>query len=167
MCRGLRWSLLGSWFPPSQSSSSRPNFWWLSSFCFQYYKCQFQVGLSWLAFFVPPEVISGRMVLLITLLLMLTHLGELLLPCNAGSGDDCGTNSQPGLMSPYQELLLRPRVLLTAPSLQLTSGWSHVRYNRHHCNVKNAKQGCWAVLTSSFLAGHNSYHLVLADPDHC
>ena len=35
-----------------------------------------QVGLSWLAFFVPPEVISGRMVLLITLLLMLTHLGE-------------------------------------------------------------------------------------------
>ena len=89
---------------------------------FQYYKCQFQVGLSWLAFFVPPEVISGRMVLLITLLLMLTHLGELLLPCNNGSGDDCGTNSQPGLTSPYQELLLRPRVLLTVPSLQLTSG---------------------------------------------
>lgn len=35
-----------------------------------------QVSLSWLAFFVPPEVISGRMVLLITLLLMLTHIGD-------------------------------------------------------------------------------------------
>jgi len=40
-----------------------------------YIPSQLLVGLSWLAFFVPPEVISGRMVLLITLLLMLTHLG--------------------------------------------------------------------------------------------
>ena len=33
------------------------------------------MSLSWLAFFVPPEVISGRMVLLVTLLLMLTQTG--------------------------------------------------------------------------------------------
>ena len=34
------------------------------------------VALSWLAFFVPPEVISGRMVLLVILLLMLTNVGK-------------------------------------------------------------------------------------------
>jgi len=40
-----------------------------------YIPTQLLVALSWLAFFVPPEVISGRMVLLITILLMLTNIG--------------------------------------------------------------------------------------------
>ena len=41
-----------------------------------YIPTQLLVALSWLAFFVPPEVISGRMVLLITILLMLTNIGS-------------------------------------------------------------------------------------------
>jgi len=40
-----------------------------------YIPTQLMVALSWLAFFVPPEVISGRMVLLVILLLMLTNIG--------------------------------------------------------------------------------------------
>ena len=41
-----------------------------------YIPTQLMVALSWLAFFVPPEVISGRMVLLVILLLMLTNDGK-------------------------------------------------------------------------------------------
>ena len=41
-----------------------------------YIPTQLMVALSWLAFFVPPEVISGRMVLLVILLLMLTNVGK-------------------------------------------------------------------------------------------
>ena len=41
-----------------------------------YIPTQLMVALSWLAFFVPPEVISGRMVLLVILLLMLTNVGN-------------------------------------------------------------------------------------------
>ena len=41
-----------------------------------YIPSQFLVSLSWLAFFVPPEVISGRMVLLVTILLILTNIGK-------------------------------------------------------------------------------------------
>ena len=41
-----------------------------------YIPTQLMVALSWLAFFVPPEVISGRMVLLVILLLMLTNIGK-------------------------------------------------------------------------------------------
>ena len=41
-----------------------------------YIPTQLLVALSWLAFFVPPEVISGRMVLLITILLMLVNIGK-------------------------------------------------------------------------------------------
>ena len=42
-----------------------------------YIPTQLMVALSWLAFFVPPEVISGRMVLLVILLLMLTNVGKI------------------------------------------------------------------------------------------
>ena len=41
-----------------------------------YIPTQLMVSLSWLAFFVPPEVISGRMILLVVLLLMLTNVGK-------------------------------------------------------------------------------------------
>ena len=41
-----------------------------------YIPSQFLVSLSWLAFFVPPEVISGRMVLLVTIMLILTNIGK-------------------------------------------------------------------------------------------
>ena len=41
-----------------------------------YIPTQLMVALSWLAFFVPPEVISGRMILLVILLLMLTNVGN-------------------------------------------------------------------------------------------
>ena len=42
-----------------------------------YIPTQLMVALSWLAFFVPPEVISGRMILLAILLLMLTNVGKI------------------------------------------------------------------------------------------
>ncbi|XP_023328635.1 glycine receptor subunit beta-type 4 [Eurytemora carolleeae] len=40
-----------------------------------YIPTQLLVFTSWLAFFVPPEVVSGRMVLLVTLFLMIINIG--------------------------------------------------------------------------------------------